>query len=178
MARRRAPRITASRVSRNPGLYAAVVLERRSPRILGLTALTSSLESACPTGPSSSEADATDVRARRTQGPRQAHRETSFNRLRRGQAVRAHAMHILCRYLREDSPRLFSSYLPRQLRVSLFQCDLLSSATRGSRRIALCRTNGLRAGPFRCRSFSVIFPAIFLRILLVQESNIQGWLNR
>lgn len=108
VARRRAPRITAPRVSHNPGLYAAVVLERRSPRILGLTALTSSLESACPTGPSSSEADATDVRARRTQEPRQAHRETSFNRLRCGQAVRAHAMHILCRYLCEDSPRLAS----------------------------------------------------------------------
>jgi len=66
----------------------------------------------CPTGPSSSEADATDVRARRTQGPRQAHHETSFSRLRRGQAVRAHAMHILCRYLSgQDSPR-FVSFLP------------------------------------------------------------------
>lgn len=106
VARRRAPRITAPRVSRNPGLYAAVVLERRSLRILGLTALTSSPESALSDRPVVLGSRC-DRRARRTQGSRQAHHETSFNRLRRGQAVRAHAMHILCRYLR-DSPRLTS----------------------------------------------------------------------
>lgn len=105
-ARRRASRITAPRVSRNPGLYANTGPGRRSPRILGLAALTSSPEPARRTGPSSSEADATDVRARCTQGPSSG---TSFSRLRRGRAVRAHAtLHVLCRYLREDSPRLAS----------------------------------------------------------------------
>lgn len=44
-------------------------LGRRSSRILGLAALTSSPGPTCPTGPSSSEADAADVRARLTQGP-------------------------------------------------------------------------------------------------------------
>lgn len=93
--------------------------------------------SPCRTPPSS-EADATDVCARCTQGPRQAHRETSFSRLRRGQAVRAHAIRTLCRSLSgrtppfPSPPRLFISHLSRQLRASLFQRDLLSSATRGS----------------------------------------------
>lgn len=116
-ARRRASRITAPRVSRNPGLYAKTGPGRRSPRIPGLVALTSSPEPACPTGPSSSEADATDVRARRTQGPSSG---TSFSRLRRGRAVRAHAtLHVLCRYLFAriplDSPLSspLSTYLPR-----------------------------------------------------------------
>lgn len=56
----RAPRITAPRVSCNPGLYAAVGRARWSPRILGLAALLHLPQSrAIPAAsPSSSEADA------------------------------------------------------------------------------------------------------------------------
>lgn len=102
---------------------------------------------------SSSEAGATDVSARCAQGPHQAPPRNEFQQVKtRGQAVRAHAMQVPSRGL--PSPCLFPSHLSRQLRASLFQRDLLSSATRGFWRIALCRMNGPRAGLFRCRPSS------------------------
>lgn len=134
---RRAPRITAPRVSRNPGLYAAVVLGRRAPPILSLTALTSSPESACPTGPSSSEADATDVRARRTRrglvrGPPQNEFQQVETRAGGPRPRHAHIVQVPSRGFPLTSPLFLPSASLRQLRASLFQRDLLSSATRES----------------------------------------------
>lgn len=90
------PRELRLRVSRNPGLYAAVgALDAGSTRIAGPHRSYIFPGVGAPRqAPSSSEAD---VRARRTHGPRQARRGTSLSRLRCGRAVRAHAsMRVLC----------------------------------------------------------------------------------
>lgn len=97
VARRRAARITAPRVSRNPGLYASVAFEAHdsgaSRHFYVFSAseragADSSRQARQPggTSPSSSEAD---VRAGALTGLVRPRRGTSFSRLRRGQAVRA-----------------------------------------------------------------------------------------
>lgn len=145
-----------------------------SPWILDLAALTSSPESGgARQGPSSSEADATDVYARCAQGP---HCETSFSRLRRGQAVRAHAMRISCRSLSEDSPspqppplapRPFTSHLSRQGLIVSARSAVIRRAGILTDRSMPHERAASRSAPLSTvqDDRSVIFPAIFPRIL-------------
>jgi len=154
VARRRASRITAPRVSRNPGLYAAVVPVPADPGPYRsyIFSVVGVLDRPVVLG-----SRRNDVRARRMQGPRQAHRETGFSRLRRGQAVRAHATHILCRYLRENSPRLasFLPICPNSLEPHCFNaiCVICHVGILTDRSIP---HEWPRASPFACRSFGMI----------------------